>query len=300
MSLFVENEYLQPDYIKFHDMLRQNQFVALLSEATRNELQLSQRYRDMLAPINMKDELRAAFVNDKSCWGILCLHADITYGEREASFIASLAPHIADGLRKSLLLETANITETSDAPGVLILTDDLSVVAMTAAAEYWLAELSQAEQPTNAPLPVAVRSVVAGLQAIERGTMPLYSTPKVRICVPSGQWLVLYASRLKQSDIQSQISVVFEVAQPAEITPIIMQAYRLTKRETEIAHCVLRGWSTGEIVTQLHISSNTVQDHLKAIFEKVDVSSRGELAARIFTKQYLPHYKASFSGDSSS
>ena len=156
---------------------------------------------------------------------------------------------------------------------------------MTAAAEYWLAELSQAEQPTNAPLPVAVRSVVAGLRAIERGTMPFHFTPKVRFCVPSGQWLVLSASRLKQSDIQSQISVVFEVAQPAEITPIIMQAYRLTKREAEIAHCVLRGWSTGEIGTQLHISSNTVQDHLKAIFEKVDVNSRGELAARIFTQQ---------------
>jgi DNA-binding CsgD family transcriptional regulator len=65
-----------------------------------------------------------------------------------------------------------------------------------------------------------------------------------------------------------------------------MQAYNLTKREGEVTQCVLRGWSTAEIGAQLHISVNTVQDHLKTIFDKVDVSSRGELAARIFIQQH--------------
>ena len=85
-----------------------------------------------------------------------------------------------------------------------------------------------------------------------------------------------------------QISVIFEIAQPAEIAPLMMQAYNLTKREGEVTQCVLRGWSTGEISARLHISQNTVQDHLKAIFEKVDVSSRGELAARLFMHQHQP------------
>jgi DNA-binding NarL/FixJ family response regulator len=71
-----------------------------------------------------------------------------------------------------------------------------------------------------------------------------------------------------------------------------MQAYQLTKREGEIAQCVLCGWSTTEIAGRLHISPNTVQDHLKAIFEKVDVGSRGELAARIFTQQYQTQFQA--------
>ena len=92
--------------------------------------------------------------------------------------------------------------------------------------------------------------------------------------------------RLRTSGTQPQISVIFEIAQPAEIAPLIMQAYDLTKREGEVTQCVLLGWSTSEISARLHISQHTVQDHLKAIFEKVAVGSRGELAARIFTQQY--------------
>lgn len=117
-------------------------------------------------------------------------------------------------------------------------------------------------------------------------------TPKVRLRTPSGHWLVLYASWLRGSGEQGQITVIFELAQPMEIAPLIMQAYQLTKRKGEVIQCILRGWSTSQIAATLYISSHTVQDHLKVIFEKVDVGSRRELAARIFTQQYQPHFLA--------
>jgi DNA-binding CsgD family transcriptional regulator len=213
------------------------------------------------------------------------------YTAAEAAYLAQLAPHIADGLRKALLFSNATSEKAADEPGVLILTDDLSVVAMTNAAEYWLTELTETERGHQSALPLCVRSVVASLKAIERGVV-VEATPKVRIHTRSGQWLVLYASRLNQPGSQAQIAVLFETAKPTETALLIMQAYQLTKREGEITQCVLRGWSTAQIAARLHISPNTVQDHLKAIFEKVDVASRGELAARIFTKQYQPKFMA--------
>jgi DNA-binding NarL/FixJ family response regulator len=284
MPVFLENEFLQEDFNKFSAMLRNHQPIGVLSEATRREMQRSLRYRDMLAPLAMEDELRAIFVtDDAACWGTICLHREQTYTPAEAAYLAQLAPHIADGLRKALLLENTPMGKEPDGPGVLILTEDLSIVAATAAAEYWLMELTETERGDPHALPLTVRSVVAGLKAIERGLAD--SMPKVRLRTRSGQWLVLYASRLRSS-VQVQITVIFERAQPAEMAPLVMQVYQLTKREAEITQCVLRGWSTTEIAARLHISPNTVQDHLKAIFEKADVGSRGELAARIFAQQY--------------
>ena len=294
MPLFLENEFLQEDFNKFSDLLRNHESVKVLSEKTGLELHRSQRYRDMLIPMSMGDELRAIFVTDGACWGTLCLHRERSksrYTAVEAAYLAQLAPQIADGLRKGLLLSNAPYEKAPDGPGVLILTEDLSIVATTDAAEYWLMELIETERGDRQALPLTVRSVVAGLKAIERGLAVADSTPKVRLHLRSGHWLVLYASRLR-SAMQDQIAVIFELAQPAEIAPLIMQAYRLTKREGEITQCILRGWSTSEITAKLHISANTVQDHLKAIFEKVDVGSRGELAARIFTQQYQSQFLA--------
>ncbi len=51
---------------------------------------------------------------------------------------------------------------------------------------------------------------------------------------------------------------------------------------------VAQGLSTDAIASRIHISPWTVQDHLKAIFEKVGVSSRGELIARTFFAHDAP------------
>jgi DNA-binding CsgD family transcriptional regulator len=58
-------------------------------------------------------------------------------------------------------------------------------------------------------------------------------------------------------------------------------AYGLTAREREICNEVSNGHSTSDIAGRLFISRNTVQDHLKSIFGKVGVRSRGELVARL-------------------
>jgi DNA-binding CsgD family transcriptional regulator len=288
MSVFLENEFLQADVNKFSHMIRRQQTVSILSQAVGSEPSRSHRYREMLAPLGMEDELRAVFIADDACWGTLCLHREKTrYTAEEAFHLSQVSRAIAEGLRKAALLNSALAgTSLPDGPGVLILSEDLTVVAATAAAAYWLAELGETSRAEGHPLPLAVRSLVAGLNAIEAGRAAPDASPKVRLQTASGHWLVLHAARLVGSGSPSQISVIFEVAQPAEIAPMIMQAYAFTKREAEVTQCVLKGLSTTEIAARLHISPHTVQDHLKAVFGKADVSSRGELAARIFLQQH--------------
>ncbi len=49
-----------------------------------------------------------------------------------------------------------------------------------------------------------------------------------------------------------------------------------------------QGLSTAAISERLFLSSWTVQDHLKSIFEKAGVGTRGELVARLFFEHYVP------------
>ena len=49
-----------------------------------------------------------------------------------------------------------------------------------------------------------------------------------------------------------------------------------------MSELVAQGLPNAAIAARLHLSTYTVQDHLKAIFEKIDVSNRGQVVARLF------------------
>jgi DNA-binding NarL/FixJ family response regulator len=57
---------------------------------------------------------------------------------------------------------------------------------------------------------------------------------------------------------------------------------KLTAREHEIAAALTRGLRSSAIARDLGISIYTVRKHISAILRKYDVTSQGELIARIF------------------
>jgi DNA-binding NarL/FixJ family response regulator len=85
-----------------------------------------------------------------------------------------------------------------------------------------------------------------------------------------------------------QVVVLLEAARPAELAEVITDAYGFTERERMITTLVARGLSTTQIAGRLHLSGYTVQDHLKAIFDKSGTSSRGQLVSRLFLDHDRP------------
>jgi DNA-binding CsgD family transcriptional regulator len=99
----------------------------------------------------------------------------------------------------------------------------------------------------------------------------------------------MHASCLKGPDGRlAPTALTIEPAKSSQIAPIIVEAYSLTPREQEITRAVARGLSNVEIAGELFLSPHTVRDHLKAIFAKVGVGSRGELVAKLFAEHYGP------------
>lgn len=61
------------------------------------------------------------------------------------------------------------------------------------------------------------------------------------------------------------------------------QLKTLTKREKEVVDELVKGFSYKEMSHRLNISSSTVNDHLKNIYQKTGVKSKSELIAKILT-----------------
>jgi DNA-binding NarL/FixJ family response regulator len=87
-------------------------------------------------------------------------------------------------------------------------------------------------------------------------------------------------------------ALIIEPAKASEIVPLITQAYELSAREQQITELIARGLGTADIADELFLSAHTVRDHVKAIFGKVGVSTRGELVATLFAEHFAPAHLA--------
>jgi DNA-binding CsgD family transcriptional regulator len=167
--------------------------------------------------------------------------------------------------------------------GVLVLAEDDSIELVNAAAQGWLAQL---REPEHAHLPIVIQAVASRARraAAGDGSGP---AARARIRTASGRWLVATGSTLGAGPA-GRAAVILEEARAPELAPLIADAYGLSARERSVTQLVAQGLPTTKIATVLYLSPYTVQDHLKSVFDKVGVSTRGELVARLFFDHYEP------------
>ena len=162
-------------------------------------------------------------------------------------------------------------------------------MSVNEAAREWAEELPEGVCYRSMGIQVSTEMLVCVGQARVVAEGRDTSGARLRVRGRSGRWLLLHASCLSGPDgAPGHTALVIEAAQAAEIAPIIVEAHQLSPREQEITRLVARGMATAEIAASLHLSVHTVRDHLKAVFEKVGVSSRGELVAKLFAEHYAP------------
>jgi DNA-binding CsgD family transcriptional regulator len=279
--LFLDNEYGRADVNKFAALAEAADPVGSLDRATRGQRAGSARYREVMSPLGLGDELRAALITGDACWGVLCLHREDAahgFGDSEVDLIRRIAPHVAEGRRRAVTVGPLPATAAGAAgPGMIVLDHDLAVTSLNAEAAQWLAEIDEADWPSGSELPIAVYAAAARLTRLEEGTAPALSA-SVRLRSRSGQWLSLHASRLGGPPVP-QIGVVIAPAPAAQVSSLLLSAHVLTGAQSRVVALVIKGRSTRQIVDELHISAHTVQEHLTAAFDKFGVRSRRELVA---------------------
>jgi len=280
-----EIELHESDVNKFSQLAAAGRRAASLSEAAGGNLDRSCRYRELIRPHGFGDELRTACADDSGVvWGQIVMHRERcapNFTVRDVKLLASLSGELAEGLQRvSLAGDLVGNVGFPD-PGLLVIDDEDGIELADDAAAAWLDELR--DNGRWGRLPLVVMAVAERARAIASGHSDVAATARARTA--SGRWVIARGSVLRNGT-GSRTAVTLASARAPELAELIAAAHCLTARERRVTELVAQGLPTDAIGARLHLSTYTVQDHLKAIFEKVDVSTRGQLVARLFLDHY--------------
>ena len=289
-STYWERECNVEDTMLFRDLARSENNVQTLHQTTGNNPGRSARFREFLAPQGYRDELRAALRVGESTWGVIDLFREQhrpAFTSDEVALVRALVPTMATALRTLAGTRQAIANGPTGGPGTALFDSSGILLSLDDAAERLFEEEAG---PTWATIPLPMTPIfatVARAAAVRDGRD--LGPAAVRVRALSGRWIAVHASCLRGTDERpGPTALTIEPAKSAQIAPIIVEAYRLTAREQEITRAVARGLSNPEIAAELFLSPHTVRDHLKAIFAKISVTSRGELVAKLFADHYGP------------
>jgi len=249
-----------------------------LSAATGGDLARSRRWRECLHPYGIGDEVMTACRDRHGCWASVELMRDgddRPFDEDEVRLLDALASTLGALVRRSLVRVRNLAGAETDVrpPATIILDDKLAATGWTAPLNDWLGDLAG-----RAALPPAVYEIAARVL-----TPPQFAhglPPRVRVRTRSGRWCVVEGARLEGSSSPRAV-ITIRAATADEVVDFLCKAHGLSGRERQVVALVRGGLATKPLARALGISPYTVQDHLKAIFDKTGVRSRRELVSHI-------------------
>lgn len=290
---WLAHEYYEDDFHKLAETARSTQGWSTIHERTNGVPGRSVAWKLHVQPYGGDQELFVALRTPSGeAWGLMALYRppdDPMFSTDECQFLHAISPSLAEGAKRGLLIGEATDPEEPEAPGLIVLREDWSVESMVPGAERWLEELPGGSVSTGA-LPPSIMAVAGRALRSDRQPDTPGEVAFSRVLARSGRWIVLHGAALL-TDTSRRVAIIIEPAHPARISTLLMSAYGLSPREKDVARLVLQGYSTMEIADQLFVSTQTIQQHLKRIFEKTGVHSRRELVGKVFFANYEPRLR---------
>ncbi len=291
---WLAHEYFEDDVHKLADTARSERGYSTIHERTDGEPGRSMGWNLYVKPYGGDQELLVALRTAGGvAWGMLGLYrqpGEAMFAAEETSFLHELSKPLAEGTRRGLLVGEAADPEGPESPGLVILDEDWGVESITPGVERWLDELPDGAWEARRKLPPSVLAVAGrALRTSVHGDSP-GEVAFARVLSRTGHWIALHGAALV-TDRSRRVAVIIEPAHPARISSLLMAAYGLTEREQDVTRLVLQGNSTVDIAGRLAVSSQTVQQHLKSIFEKTGVHSRRDLVGTVFFAHYEPRLR---------
>ncbi|UTR13191.1 helix-turn-helix transcriptional regulator [Salipaludibacillus sp. LMS25] len=275
-----ENEYRQEDLHSYKALVASNSRAAALRQAMQLNNKTCVRWQQVIRPAGFTDELRVVVMKERECKGFMTLfrgHQHPFFNDEDEEILSQLSQTIAEGLESienQLSLSFQEKPKHTEDTGVLTFSEKIELMAGNERGTMWLDKLRERENIQGS------RLVPRPIRAICSAATASLKNKKVMMRLRGEAFLTLEATPLIVDKKVISLAVLIRRAERDAIFPYLTNLYRLTNREREVLEKVMKGLSTKEIAAACYISPYTVQDHLKAIFEKTHVTSRRELVRK--------------------
>jgi DNA-binding CsgD family transcriptional regulator len=185
----------------------------------------------------------------------------------------TIGPALAAALDRDATLATSSPVPT-EASGILLVDATGGVQFSTPAAIPLLDALG----PREGSLPTAIWSALAAHRQSP-------TVPAVSLSVQTARGPVRV--EVSASGNADGRAVVLAPARPP-VAPRIPASWGLTSRESDIVEQLAEGKTNAAIADALFVGEHTVEWHLRAVYEKLQVQSRQEVLAALFRHAFLP------------
>jgi hypothetical protein len=215
-SEWLAHEYYEDDVNQLVDVARSTSGISTLHEATGGDPSRSPRWHANMEYGADQELIVALRTRVGDVWGALGLYresGDPLFDHQELDFMRAVAPYLAEGARRALLVGEATDPEGPEAPGLIVLSDKWEIESTTPGVERWLSDLPDGNWDSGT-LPSSVLSTAG--RALRMAEHP-DGTGEAAVAGArsrSGTWIVLHGVTL-ESGGRRLAAVIVEPTHPA-------------------------------------------------------------------------------------
>ncbi len=227
------------------------------------------------------------------------------YEDREVLKAARLASHLGVTIHNVCVISQINNQKShflspneADGEGFICLDHKYNPSFFNAKAREICLQLSSRKphniynlEKSEFPIPSCVIRDCSGLLEIVKAERQPVLLPKERVVsTESGQRFRIECSLIwKVDQISSTPSFVVtlsELNDEYKLETTLQTRFRLSRRELDVTHYLIRGMSDNEIGEKLYISRQTVHTHIKNIYKKLGAKSRIDIYRMVIQEGY--------------
>jgi DNA-binding CsgD family transcriptional regulator len=268
--------------------------TVIVRDHSKNKGRLIEYYSDFLKPQSIHYQMSIYLKSKHRFLGVIGLYRPSNAKEFSSLDQAKadlMAPYLAGALEKALISEQKTEQDAiidsiiSDLPykGILVLDRSLKPIFQNHYAVRVMSHLNQPRSGQEIPLRSLPREIELRCKELLRFTQPNEDTEPPQqhlelVCQPENKKLSIHLRLITFSAKNPLLLVCFAPEEHGCDLMKRMRQYGLSQRQGEVVLLLSKGLTNKEIGSKLFISKYTVENHLKTIYEKMNVKNRTELS----------------------